>query len=112
MSSSPIGSSLQDVFTSFGMWDEVVLLGQKKVIAERLRQEMSRQNVSKTELARRMGTSRSHVEALLDPANTGLTMQSLSRASFALRLEPAVTFRPIHEQERTGRRRTVPHRTR
>jgi antitoxin HicB len=108
MSSSPVGSSLQDVFDSFGLWDEVVLLGQKKVIAERLRQEMTRQNVTKTELARRMGTSRSHVEELLDSANTGLTLQSLSRASFALRLEPAVTFRPIHEH----RRRIGPHRVR
>jgi antitoxin HicB len=98
VSSSPIGSSLQDVFTSFGLWDEVVLLGQKRVIAERLRQEMSRKNVSKTELARRMGTSRSHVEALLDPSNTGLTLQSLSRASHALHLEPNVTFRQAHER--------------
>ena len=102
MSSSPVGSSLQDVFTSFGLWDEVVLLGQKRVIAERLRREMTRKNISKTELAKRMGTSRSHVEALLDPANTGLTLQSLSRASHALRLEPNVTFRQAHKRPSRG----------
>lgn len=102
MSHSPIGSTLEEVFTSFGMWDEVVLLGQKKVIAERLRREMTRQNVTKTELARRMNTSRSQVEMLLDPANTGLTLQSLSRASFALDLEPAVTFRERERQSQGG----------
>ena len=50
MSPSPAGSSLQDVFSSFGLWDEVVILGQKRVIAERLRREMTRQNVTKTAL--------------------------------------------------------------
>jgi antitoxin HicB len=100
---SPEGSSLQEVFESFGIWDEVVLLGQKRLIAEQIRREMNRLRITKSELAKRMGTSRSHVEGLLDPDNTGLTLQSLSRASFALRLEPSITLRSVRETSRRGR---------
>jgi len=102
-SHSPEGSSLQEVFESFGIWDEVVLLGQKRTIAEQIRRKMDRLHVTKSELAKRMGTSRSHVEELLDPNNTGLTLQSLSRASFALRLEPSITLRSVRGVGRRGR---------
>lgn len=56
----------------------------KRVIAFQLQQKMADQQLSKTELARRMGTSRSALERLLDPDNASVTLLTLERAAKAL----------------------------
>lgn len=90
---SPIGSTMRSMFESLGEWNDVVVLAQKKFIAEQIRRAMARHHMTKAELAKRMHTSRSQVDAILDPDESGLTLQSLSRAAFALGLEPSITFR-------------------
>jgi DNA-binding Xre family transcriptional regulator len=45
---------------------------------------MTEQNLNKTQLARRMGTSRSALERLLDPENPSVTLLTLERAARAL----------------------------
>jgi len=45
---------------------------------------MERAHISQSELARRMNTSRSSVERLLDPANTSVTLVTLERAASAV----------------------------
>jgi plasmid maintenance system antidote protein VapI len=45
---------------------------------------MERAHVSHTELARRMKTSRSSVERLLDPTNSSVTLSTLERAASAV----------------------------
>jgi len=49
-----------------------------------LEQLMVEQNITKKELARRMGTSRSALERLLDPDNPSVTLLTLERAAKAL----------------------------
>jgi DNA-binding Xre family transcriptional regulator len=51
---------------------------------------MAAKHVTKSELAKRMQTSRSQVEAILDGDDPGLTLVTLSRASFALGLRPDI----------------------
>ena len=82
------GSTLQSFFEELGEWEDVEALAQKKIIAETLRREMVRQHVTKSELAKRMETSRSQLDAILNGDDPGLTLVSLSRASFALGLRP------------------------
>ena len=41
-------------------------------------------NLSKTEMSRRMRTSRASLERLLDPGNQSVTLQTLDRAARAL----------------------------
>jgi transcriptional regulator with XRE-family HTH domain len=95
------------MFEELGEWDDVVLLAQKKIIAEKIRRAMAKQRMTKAALANRMGTSRSQVEAILDPNESGLTLQSLSRAAFALGLEPSITFRTAQPASvRRGSRRS------
>ena len=45
---------------------------------------MKEQNLSKTEMSRRMKTSRAALDRLLDPANQAVTLQTLDRAARAL----------------------------
>ncbi|HTQ42792.1 MAG TPA: helix-turn-helix transcriptional regulator [Polyangiaceae bacterium] len=86
------GSSLRSFFEELGEWDEMEALAQKKIVAETIRRRMAAQHMTKSELAKRMQTSRSQVEALLDTENPGLTMLTLSRASRALGLRAVIQF--------------------
>jgi hypothetical protein len=88
------GSTLQGFFEEFGEWDDVEAHAQKRIIAETLRREMLKQHVTKSELATRMKTSRSQLDAILNGDDPGLTLVNLSRASFALGLRPEVSFTP------------------
>ena len=53
----------------------------KRVLAYQLSEEIKNQGISKSEMARRMHTSRSQLERLLDPENDGVTIGALSRAA-------------------------------
>ena len=55
-----------------------------RVVAFQLQQRMTEQQLTKAELARRMGTSRSALDRLLDPDNASVTLLTLERAAKAL----------------------------
>jgi predicted XRE-type DNA-binding protein len=79
-----IGSDFDDFLRNEGVLDEAEAVATKRVIAYQLVQEMERANISQSELARRMKTSRSSVERLLDPANPSVTLVTLERAASAI----------------------------
>jgi predicted XRE-type DNA-binding protein len=79
-----IGSDFDDFLRDEGVLDEAEAVAIKRVIAYQLAQEMERANISQSELARRMKTSRSSVERLLDPANPSVTLVTLERAASAI----------------------------
>jgi antitoxin HicB len=56
----------------------------KRLVAFQLQQCMTEQKLTKAELARRMGTSRSALDRLLDPDNASVTLLNLERAAKAL----------------------------
>ena len=87
------GSSLRSLFEELGEWDETEALAQKKIIAERLRRVMARKGITKAQMAKRMATSRSQVDAILNVNDPGLTLVSLARASFALGLRPEIRLK-------------------
>jgi antitoxin HicB len=49
-----------------------------------IEKEMERRKLSKTEMAKRMKTSRAAFERLLDPKNTSVTLNTLGKAASAL----------------------------
>lgn len=79
-----IGSSLDDVLDEDGVLEESSARAIKRVIAWQLREAMKTQGITKTAMARRMHTSRSMLDRLLDDTDTGLTIDTLSRAAQAL----------------------------
>ncbi len=56
----------------------------KRVIAWQITEEMKGQNLTKTELAKRMQTSRSALNRLLDEQDASLTIATLASAATAL----------------------------
>ena len=84
MDKKHIGSDFDDFLRDEGVLDEAEAVATKRVIAYQLTQEMERANISQSELARRMKTSRSSVERLLDPTNPSVTLVTLERAASAI----------------------------
>ncbi len=76
-----IGSSLDDLFEEEGTLDEINIIAIKRLIAWQIQQEMVKQNLSKTEMAEQMKTSRSSLDRLLDPDNSSVTLDTIERAA-------------------------------
>ena len=84
MTSKRIGSGFDDFLREEGILDDAEAVAAKRVIAFQIAREMENADISQSELARRMNTSRSAVERLLDPTNPSVTLQTLERAASAV----------------------------
>lgn len=82
-----IGSSFDDYLRAEGTYEETQTVAIKRVIAFALAQEMEKKNITKTEMAERMETSRSQLDRLLDPDNADVKLDTLSRAARAVDCE-------------------------
>lgn len=79
-----VGSSFDDFLAEEGLLADAESVAIKRVIAFQISQLMEDEGISKTEMARRMKTSRSSLERLLDPENDSVTLQTLEHAAQAL----------------------------
>ena len=79
-----IGSSFDDYLKQDGIYEEVTARAIKRVLVRQLDALMKREDISKTELASRMRTSRSQLDRLLDPENESVTLDTLTRAAHAV----------------------------
>jgi DNA-binding Xre family transcriptional regulator len=84
MSDKHIGSKFDDFLEEEGILAKTEAVAVKRVIAFQVEQMMKEQNLSKTEMSRRMNTSRAALDRLLDPANQAVTLLTLDRAARAL----------------------------
>jgi predicted transcriptional regulator len=84
MSNSHIGSSFDDFLKEDGIYEEVQAAAVKEVLAWQIDQCRREQGLSKSALAKRMGTSRSQLDRLLDPSNMQVQLDTLQRAAAAL----------------------------
>jgi predicted transcriptional regulator len=81
---SPIGSSFESFLEEEGLLQSVDEAAIKEVIAWQVAEEMRSRGLTKTALAHAMDTSRSQVNRLLDPSNTGVALHTLYRAAAVL----------------------------
>ena len=79
-----IGSSFDDFLKDEGVYNEVETVAVKRVIAWQLEEAMKTRRMSKLQMARRMKTSRSQLDRLLDPSHSGVTLETLARAAQVL----------------------------
>jgi DNA-binding Xre family transcriptional regulator len=79
-----IGSSFNDFLKDEGVYNEVETVAVKRVIAWQLEEAMKARRMSKLQMARRMKTSRSQLDRLLDPSHSGVTLETLARAAQVL----------------------------
>lgn len=79
-----IGSDFDEFLHDEGLLAEAEAIAVKRIIAYQIRQEMEARNISKSELAEMMKTSRSSLDRLLDPDNRSVTLLTLETAAHAL----------------------------
>ena len=79
-----IGSSFDDFLKEEGIFEEVQAGALKKVVAHQLAEAMKLQKLTKVAMAKRMNTSRSQLDRLLDPANGSVSLETLTRAALAV----------------------------
>jgi antitoxin HicB len=77
----PIGSTFESWLEEEGILDETTAHAIKAVIAWQLREAMKKRRLTKKTMAERMGTSRSQLDRLLDPASDAVTLATLKRAA-------------------------------
>lgn len=80
----PIGSSFESFLAEENILEAVDEAAVKEVIAWQVRQGMESRGLTKSSLAAAMSTSRTQVNRLLDPANTGVALHTLYRAASVL----------------------------
>ena len=84
MNQKHIGSNFDEFLNEEKLLDLSEAAAAKRVIAFQIAQEMKRRDLSKSEMASRMKTSRPALERLLDPSNPSVTLSTLERAAAAL----------------------------
>jgi len=78
------GSSFDGFLKEENIYEEVQAAAVKCVIAELLEEGMAREGLSKPDMAKRMGTSRSQLDRVLDPANVTIQLDTLIKAARAV----------------------------
>ena len=79
-----IGSSFDDFLAEENLLAVSEAVAIKRVIAFEVQKSMEEKHISKTEMAKRMGTSRSALTRLLDPLNNSITLATIETALAAI----------------------------
>jgi len=74
---SCIGSSFDDYLKEEEIYEECEATAIKRVIAWQLQSYMESRKISKTAVAKMLGTSRSFVDKILDEKNTSITLSTI-----------------------------------
>ena len=87
-----LGSNFDDFLTEEEMLEEAEAIAIKRVISFEVEQEMKKQNLTKSELAERMKTSRTAINRLLDPENTSINLRTMEKTAKILGKRLKVIF--------------------
>lgn len=98
------GSSFDDFLEEEGYRDEVESAVIKRVLAWQFEQEMARQQKTKRAMAAELRTSRSQLDRLLDPNNTAVSLDTLTRAAQVLGKRLVLEIRDVHPRARHPKR--------
>ncbi|MGR3319758.1 MAG: helix-turn-helix domain-containing protein [Candidatus Anammoxibacter sp.] len=79
-----IGSTLESFLQDEGQYEEAQATAIKRVVTWQLEEAMKEGHISKSEMAQRMNTSRSHLDRLLDPENSKVQLNTLYKAASAV----------------------------
>ena len=94
MSKKNIGSNFDDFLKEEATLEGATAVALRRVIAWQIGEEMKAQQMTKTELAKRMHTSRAALNRLLDEADPSLTLTTLASAAAALGKTVNIQFAP------------------
>lgn len=86
-----VGQSFDDFLKEEGLLEHCQSVAAKRVFVYQLHQELEKQNLTKAELAEKMGTSRSAVSRILDP-NKPSTLRTLGEVARAVGKQLVLTL--------------------
>jgi len=97
--SKHMGQTFDQFLQENGIYEEVQLRALKKTISHQIKMLMHKENIKKSELANRMGTSRSSLERLLrdDPCN--VTLNTINKAALVLGKRVDISLVELQPQE-------------
>ncbi|MGD0462768.1 MAG: helix-turn-helix domain-containing protein [Tepidisphaeraceae bacterium] len=84
MKKKHLGSNFEDFLETEGILEECRASAIKFKLAHELEKAMSQQNISKAEMAKRLKTSRTGIDRLLDPDNTSITLNTMAKVAHLL----------------------------
>lgn len=84
LNTDAIGSSFDEFLEEENILAESDATAIKRVVAYEVQKSMKEKNITKTEMAKRMGTSRSSLTRLLDPFNSSITLTTIETALSAI----------------------------
>lgn len=79
-----LGATFDSFLQEQGIEEEVKEAAVKRVIAWQITKIMEEKKINKVEMARRLSTSRAQLDRLLDPQNTSVTLETLTKAARAV----------------------------
>lgn len=80
----PATKTLEQVVDDYKLSNEVEALAFKRYFAYSLQDSMKETGLTKIQMAKKMGTSRSQLDRMLDPNNIGITLSSIVKAANVL----------------------------
>ena len=84
MNPKHVGSDFDDFLREEGLLEEAEAVASKRVLAYQISEAMKQRDLTKAAMARRMGTSRSSLDRLLDPEVPSVTLLTIERAARVL----------------------------
>jgi antitoxin HicB len=84
MKQKHLGSSFEDFLSEENILEDCRAAAIKFNIARELKKAMNDRKISKAEVAKRLKTSRTGVDRLLDPDNTSITLNTMAKVATLL----------------------------
>jgi antitoxin HicB len=84
MNHKNIGSNFDSFLEEEGLLSDTEAVAVKRVIAYQIKEAMKQKRITKASLAKKMGTSRSALDRLLDPSNVSVSLKTLGKAASTL----------------------------
>src|SRR6202158_5285278 len=78
-----LGASFDAFLVEEGLYEEATSVAWKRVLSWEVSEAMKKEGISKSEMAKRMSTSRSQLERLLDPDNPNVLLETVQKAASA-----------------------------
>jgi plasmid maintenance system antidote protein VapI len=76
-----IGDSFDSFLKEEGILEDVTDAAVKRVLAFQIQNAMKNEHLTKTEMAKKMSTSRAALNRLLEPRNDSVTLETLKKAA-------------------------------
>ena len=80
----PPYKDFDDFLESRGIKSQVKAAVEKRIVAYLLEERRVALKLTKSELARTVGTSRTQIDRVLDPKSQNITLETLNRVAFAM----------------------------